>query len=546
MKKLYLSWGWLLGMAFLALPYLWTDPYPENIDIGFHLRFAEDFSTAMSEGDGWPDWDARPFHGRGTSAFRYYAPLPYLGVSLFRHCGFSICAAFKILMLVAAAIGALGMRRWVFILGWPWALEWVTLLCLTSPPVLIHFYMVFFFQNFVAMMFFPWLLAGWWDSGTSGRGTLVGIAALALMGWCHLPSAMMAGYAILVLAVVEAAMNRIVRPLSRAAFIVAGSGMLMAPYALPALLTRGEISFDRLQAVFPWVYRSFLDSLPFDPDHMWDHIRKMFLFVTIFLVTGMLGGAMVTRKSSSTYRHWWWCVFPVIFFLFLNLQISAPVWRILPGLPVLQMPWRLLFPASFLVIPFFLIPLSPGASFRPFFRIPGRTLIGLGWVGWIGLSSIIVWNHKAMDSKEIPKIMSVGIGYPVEYLPRTCPREDLPCQAGSKPLPRVSGASSAILLLTDRMAFSEWQADLATGPASCTLDIHWDPCWRLSIDDCITPIQLEATCGVMLFNIEAGKHNLRLTRVSPGYRDIGWLLGGIALIAWLYCSVRFRGILGDG
>jgi len=213
----------LLAFLFAAGWFMRFDPFPVAVDTAFHVRYLEDFHRALGEGDGWPDWDARPYAGRGTSAFRFYAPGVYLLGSLFMSCGASVFLALKLVIGLFIGLGILGTVRWIRALDPVLRRDVGAWVFAGSPFLATHLYQMFFLQYFCGILLLPWVLDG---QARGGRAGLLQAAfTLGMIGWIHLPAALVAGYAMLLIGVTRAVLERSPKVVGRdlAALALAGA-----------------------------------------------------------------------------------------------------------------------------------------------------------------------------------------------------------------------------------------------------------------------------------------------------------------------------------
>ena len=189
--------GLLLGMGWFMI----GAGFPAAGDVYFHLRFARDFFNSCVEKVGYPDWDARPYDGKGTPAFRFYAPLAYVITGVFQIFGFPVGFSVKLSILLFAFAGAWGTYQWLISLGKSgWAASGGVFPFFVNPIMALHLFFTFFYQNLCAMLLFPLVLAGFSRAEkdpTSRNGLCLAVVAMGFVCWTHLPSAMMMGYGLI-------------------------------------------------------------------------------------------------------------------------------------------------------------------------------------------------------------------------------------------------------------------------------------------------------------------------------------------------------------
>lgn len=533
----------LLALLFAMGWFLCFDPFPVAVDTAFHVRYLEDFHRALREGDGWPDWDSRPYSGRGTPAFRFYAPGVYLLGSLFMSCGASVFLALKLVICLCTALGIVGTIRWIRALHTGMRADVGALLFAGTPFLAIHLYQMFFLQYFCGLLLLPWVLDGQARGGR--QGILQAAVVLGIIGWIHLPAALVAGYAVILIGVTRAAIEGTGRGIARDLFILAVAGAFMMPYAAPAMLGRSAVQFDVLENQFPWVRFDCLDDPVLFPDGLWETIRRFFgLGAMAFLpaialgVSGLLGAPEIARKALPAATA-------AAVFFGLTLRPFIECWRWFPGLAVLQFPWRLLLPAGILAIPFVV------AGVPTYAESPRRWRVAMVLIApLLLLSAMIQSGGKPLPIADIPEIRAVGYYYPFEYLPKTCGGIEVLERAREGRELRVVAGNASAAAQFHRMAFSSWQIEIASERAELVIGTHFDPEWRMTANHAPVTIGATGSCGLIGVSLLRGTWHLELKRDSPPGRSGGWLAFAAGLLAcvtlWRCCGAKAETQLQNG
>ncbi|HNV69759.1 MAG TPA: 6-pyruvoyl-tetrahydropterin synthase-related protein, partial [Candidatus Ozemobacteraceae bacterium] len=243
----------LLGGAIL-LAYGWfffgVEIYAA-FDTVFHLYFAREFYEALLESLTWPDWDAFPYDGRGTPAFRFYAPVGYLISAALQLLGAPVQVALKGTILLFAVVGAIGVYYWFRRLGLRRERPLGAALFLSSPFLAVHLTRVFFFQNLLAILLFPWVCYGLAHRGRGRkRGGIIAGVTLGVMALTHLPATLMAGYlSVVILTLTRHGRETWSQVLRELLLIVALAAGIAAPYLLPAMAERTTVNFHSHMAI---------------------------------------------------------------------------------------------------------------------------------------------------------------------------------------------------------------------------------------------------------------------------------------------------------
>ncbi len=564
--------AWFLVLAALGVGFgvfLLKRDFAATCDAAFHLRYARDFFLAVLDGVGYPDWDAFPFDGRGTAAFRYYAPFPYLVAGVLQVLGFRVVNAVKVTMLVFASAAVLGVRAWFQTMQRESSWIAASVILLISPILAIHLFYVFLFQNLCAMCLFPWLLAGltrFWR-GESG-GFQSACIPFALMLLTHLPSALIAGYVAGLLGLRESWKQRRAMPVARLALAVCVGMMLAAPYVLPSILTLSHIHFQRgMSALAPGTGTECLDDpfltptlrrmtalnalgrfaelvrqsclknvsisvspatldeprLVVDNDlYPFTEVRPWLWFCLLTMLLAALPGSF-----RFLWRDDWWSGLIGLALVLLSLRAATPIFLALPGLHVLQFAWRLLLPAQVLILPWMTAGLV-GERGRLSAALCCLPLLLLT----LGLQMI-----SGTFTPPMVEAFQLVPAYPWEYLPVACPEpERLSPRTGKPHRLTASPEITAIREMERGFEHLVFHADVASNGGMLTISTHHDPGWALFSEDLEIPLRSDGPCGVMRASLPAGSREYRLIRRRPPGRPAGW----IAMLLGLGCLLPVR------
>ncbi|NLI79860.1 MAG: hypothetical protein GX442_25870 [Candidatus Riflebacteria bacterium] len=575
-----LAWGGglLVGLSvFLA-----TFPFPDAWDVPFHLYFAQEYSEAVAELGWLPDWDAAIYGGRGTAAFRFYAPAGYLVAAGFQWLGMPVGAALKATVLVFLAVGGWGLRRWLERLNLDGAFPLALLLFLGSPFLAIHLFRVFLFQNLCAVCLFPWVLAALEGIFQAGWTAVpAGAVAGGLAAWTHLPALLMMGYlAIPYLGArwwlaSPAGPDRRLPPLAVMVTLAMG---LAAPYVLEAVPELPTLHFEsHMEIQTPWAHPSFLDD-PIPPAAGPQAIaagllplaRPNFrLVMRVAMGIAFALAAWSAWRGGGTRR----AVVPGLLAgslaLAFSLRLSVPLWQALPGWTVLQYPWRWVWPAGILLLPAMAAwtgaghraPGEVGGASRPpgpqggpadLLPVAAGSRAGTlpGWLAvgaWLAASFWVQGTVGPVPPAVVDRALQGDFHYPCEYVPATCQVAD--CRL-PRPLPSRKGPYHQLVLeapggrlelLFGSREGALFQAEIPTGTGTLWCHTHFDPFWRLQ--DAAThrpfPVQPAGPCGQMRAELPAGRATYHLFRVHSWRRTVGWALAVVAGLALVWLRRSF-------
>ncbi|RCK80276.1 MAG: hypothetical protein OZSIB_3458 [Candidatus Ozemobacter sibiricus] len=543
--------GLILGQGW----FLWLSPLADAWDVPFHLYFSQEFALTLAEEGTRPDWDAAIYEGRGTAAFRFYAPGAYLVASGFQYLGWSAATALRATVIVFLLAGTWGLVRWMACLGLADRAPLAVVLFLANPVVSIHLFRVFLFQNICAMALFPWVLEALTRLGREGdqaalaQGALVG----SLIAWTHLPAALMMGYLAAGWVLLAwlwgktgrlAWRNVLLMPLLAAA--------LTAPYLLEALPELDSLHFSsHLEKQQPWAHQSFLDDplgpaalppqLDTPPPSFLGLERPNFRLAMRVAVALAVGLALLALASGRLG-----CDHPVLLAMIcgmvglgLSSRISLPLWHWMPGWASLQYPWRWVWPGTILLIPAMTgwwVPATGAGSGQL-----NRLITLTGWSSfamWVFTALWVQGTAIPLSTDLMERFLVGDFHYPCEYVPATCHLADcrlprpISARAGPYHQLQVLASGEARLELRHNSRHEAiFHADL---PASGGILIgwtHYDQGWALEHAETGQRISLSpyGPCGQLRAELPGGGGTFRLFRVHSPRRTVGMVLALLAV-----------------
>lgn len=541
--------GWILGLALGMGIFLAFLPLPDAWDVPFHLYFSQEFASALAEKGGWPDWDGAIYGGRGSPAFRFYAPGAYLICAGFQYLGFSVPVALKGTVLFFLVVGGFGLRRWMTALGLESALPVGLVLWFASPTVGLHLFRAFLFQNLAAISLLPWILAQMETTFSGGwSGVPLGVLACGAVAWIHLPSALMIGYLGLVIVVGRRVAGTDWSHLTPLAAMAVVGLALASPYFLEAMAGLSSLQFDpHLEIQQPWAHASFLDDpLPLEERAASAPASLVSLPMPNLRLAIRMGlGASVlllmlslVTGSCRPDRGFPYLLAGVAGFL-VTFRWSLPLWRALPGWASLQYPWRWAWPATVLFLPF-MAAWYGQASLSPFLRRVGWALTGL----FVAAGLWLQVSGRALPERWLGQALDGDFHYPCEYVPSTCQLADcrlarpLPAKVGAFHQLRLEAPGGRLEIRSGGRDEVEFVVEIPRESGLLHGWTHFDPSWRLQRLEDAAEIRLspEGPCGQILAMLPTGSGTYRLYRTHTRWRTVGWGIASLAGLVFLWIS----------
>ena len=536
-------WAWwpvvvvgLLGLGpvipHLAPGYLWTPDAP------FHLVNTLDLRDGWLAGDLLPWWSAKAFLGFGLPTLAYYPPLTYaLAAAMTFLPGVDAAAGLQLTLALAGVAAAIGTYGFVnAALRSPAAGVLAAIVYVYAPYRYITIYQRAALPEHVALAALPWLL--WGVHGlvrrpTGARLVATAVAAAAILA-THNISALfalpLAGAYGVGLAVIARSPRRL---LPLAGGLALGLALGSAVW-LPALADRGAATTHVALAVD---YRTQFVALR-------DAVNGNFTYKfylgyrpsawQVLLLAGALAWIVAGPRSRGAVALW--LLFALVA-LGLLLDVSAPLWPHIPLLPFVQLPWRLLGPFSLLVA-------GAAGTWAAHFRPPAAWLMVMVLAAVTMGSTWELWRWgwgtqrdpmpMVERRSEIPPFAEYNPISLRRWVPRFQPppghpyHEDLWAEL---PL-RVARGEARIVVYADRPR--DIRADVsATTAAELWAHRLLYAGWRVTEDGHPVAVRALDEWGIIVFDVPAGTHELRVFLEPTPARQLGrWL----SLAALLTCG----------
>lgn len=514
---------WLYSLVSLRLPY-------QN-DTLVHLRWAEQFRMALSEGWLLPRWAAASLGGLGDPTLLYYQPLFYYINSAFAALGLRaeyalMFAAMVPFVLLGAVVYLLLLRKYQN----RHALLGATFIVACPVPFFVA----------TSMGAFPWALSlpfGLLFAAESARqmprmGRLA--VLLCLICLSHMLSGLMALAAVGLARLVFAFPRRanLAPNLHWAAGVALGlalAGFFLFPAITQLHLINPDgwvhgANFDWRRAfAFPtftlaqYGFRWFALQLPF---------AFAALLVAILVVVPFAGphdtpGKLLARRLGMV----------ALAALALGSELAYPLYALVGPMQKLQFPYRFVLLAMLLANVALVIMLNEGAwsRWRPWLRAAcvGLVLVQLAMTAHLQWG--LVRQGKALPSREV--FMSGRFGQP-EYVPAVrgpAWRQYLDAGKFDGECARLQIACGSTVQRSHDFAT---QVTNATA-VSLRLPLLAFPAWRVEVDGRAVPLVADPATGLVQVTLAPGTHTVTTGWSRMPAENIGWAITGSAVVLLL-------------
>jgi hypothetical protein len=523
----------LLLLTLLLWSYsLLTFKLPHQNDTLVHLRWAEQFVSALREGWWMPHWASASIGGLGDPTFLYYQPLFYYISSAFSLLGLRselalLCAAMVPFLLLGCVLYLYLLRQYRgggALLGAAFVV---------ACPVL------YFVATSVGA--FPWALSLPFSvlfvaesARTQARPARLAVF-LCLICLSHLLSALMAlacvGLARL-LFVFPNSRQAVVAQLRWAAGVVLGLGL--ASFFLYPAVTQLHLvnpggwvdgtnfdwrrafalpTFTYLQYGFRW----FAIQLPY---------ALIALVLCILVVSPLSGNADTPAKILAKRLGW-----TALAALALGSELAYPLYALVSPMQKLQFPYRFVFLALLLANIALVLQLNEGAWKR--WRLPARAIaVGLVLVQGAIMAHLQLGLVRYGETLPARSDFMVGrFGQP-EYIPAVrgpqwkqyleadkftgeCARLHVDC---SDTVQRTHDFSSRIV---------------AADPVRLRLPVLAFPAWKVTVDGAPVTLVADKATGLILVALTPGEHRVMATWSAMPAQVAGWWITGAACLVLL-------------
>ena len=597
----------LAGAAAAPLGSAWL---PCTDDAAFHLYRAVELGSQMALGHLFPRWAPHMALGYGYPFFNFYAPLSSYGVVALHVLGLAYPAALKLAFGLGLWLAGVAAFLFVRELSGETAGLAAGAAYLFAPYLA---YDILFRGNLAESFAFVWPPLVLWAmlrqarrgaQGQDGARALfvlsptsfvvLSYAALILTHniFALIASPLFAGYAAL-----GAWQARSWRVLARGLLALAVGAALTAYFWAPALAERNLIHSDRLfvAPIFTW-YTNFISPSellaaphPEDPLLINPSPARAIGLLPVLLGLPAVAAALMdwlqrVRKPRAgsgaqgladaapfgapktlaasqpltrftTHTSTLFFALGLLGYAVLTLPFSAPIWRLLTPLALVQFPWRMLGPAALCAA--VLIGLStsqmaawlqrrgaaPWLAATPVLAVVSVIYFGnLGWWYPRYCPSAPTASVGDMVQFEIDS-HTIGTTAKGEYIPLTASGvpADLSLadsiRRGEEPS-RLSLSAAAAVVATRAADPIDARFEISsTAAVTATYQQFYYPGWQVSIDGASVPAAPNPDTGLIVFALPAGSHTVRVRFGSTPLRTAAVAVSLIALAGLIASEV---------
>lgn len=561
----------LLATLISFAAFLAHSPMPSAPDMERHVRHTRELSFAFADSLSYPDWDPAPFHGRGGPYYRFIAPLPLAIAVFLTFFGLEPYVALKLCLLLAALLGASGIYLLFKDRNSTRGALIALLLFLAHPFLTVLLNHMFVFQNIFAILVLPWVWVGLLRIFAGRKfGWQILSAAMGIILLSHLLTALLTGYSLIIACIIYRLLDakHDFGPLIKVGLSIVLALAFASPYILPAMATRGETDASQLTGRYVDIFDDhFIDQQPLAGPI--DSFRLAFSFMDNKL-RGLAADTNLKRIDDlnpfirmNVLKPWTaittivlvlcglltlWrgkpekdektLVITGLILMFLYISWSKFIWNALPGLKVLQLPWRCVLPASFLII---------AGSARYLYQAASKNKAGMFTllvIAWLIPTFVISAVSITYPKEDIERIAYQKTGLQ-PFTPLSIPDRypDIADIAywGGEHHQAFSYPSKRLIQPFERgfewarFAFNNENSDIRF-----YINTHFDNLWRLKLNGTKISPELNKQTGTMYIDIKPGNNSIELYRLTPPWRNLGWLLAFISSAIWIFLTAKTK------
>lgn len=347
------EWSYL-GIVFLAavlviLPVAFFG-IPNGHDLPQHFQFANAYYDSLIGGDGFPSWSARENFGYGSIGIRFYPPLSYYVLALFRVVSGNWFDAAWLAFAFWMILGCAGVYFWSRSWLSPKFSMIAAVFYAVVPYHLNQLYISFIYADFAGAGILPFCFAFQTRLFQREKNSdILGLAFFyALLILTHLPSAIIGSICLAVYGLLLLQKKNAVRQIVRSTS-AASLGLAASAYYWMAMVS--EMSFlnhatEKYQSGHYYFANGFFPTFFSAP-----HNNNENLIITDFIISfGLLFLATAAvyifyrrtqtaekSEASLIYKT----VLPLgLFAVFMVTPLSYPIWKIVTPLQKIQFPLR--------------------------------------------------------------------------------------------------------------------------------------------------------------------------------------------------------------
>jgi hypothetical protein len=394
-----------------------------------------------------------------------------------------------------------------------------------NPYHLVIVYWRSAFAELMASVWLPLLLLFVLRLGSNDRDDRKNMAYLSLVVaavWLtNLPSGVMVTYSLVLLVAVVALVRRSPRILLYGAGACALGLALAAFHILPAAYEEPWVHINETLDPIVRPQSNFLFTVIADPDH-----NRFNLLVSIIATLEILAlslAVLISRRRRNERPETWWTLTAWgAAAALLMLPFTVILWKFLPELRFIQLPWRWLLCLNVALALLVAMSMRRWLS-RALVYAAMLVALAAGW-HWVQPP----WWDTRADIAEMNDNIQEGQGYESvrEYIPSAGDLETIDHDAPQVAVESDSGQVQIADWAPEKKIFSVGVAQ----PARLVLHLFNYPAWKVEVNGRPTATETQNETGQMMIPIQPGENHIRVNFSRTWDQTAGAAISGLALL----------------
>lgn len=522
----------IMGTALAVIaPFFWLGN-PSGHDFEFHVLSWMEVVHQWKQGILYPRWAEFAHWGYGEARFLFYPPASWkLGALLGTFLPWKMASG----AYVWCALTASGYS--MFLLARRWLSRndaiFAAALYAANPYYIVVAYWRSALAELLAGCLLPLLLLWVVRSENDGPRAVVPLSLVVAAAWLtNAPSAVMVNYSLALVVLVAAVVLRKPRLLIYGAASVLLGVALAAFYVTPAAYEEKWVNIREVLAPGLRPQDNFFFTNTSEADH--NRFNLLVSLVGAAEVVVFAAAVCLSRKWREPHKTVWWAltVWGSAAAL-LMLPVTLILWKYLPELRFVQLPWRWLFCLN---VAFALLLTAAFPRWLTRLLLYAAMLILL-WVGWHRVQP--PWWDTAADIQEMHDFIEDGDGYEGtdEYVPAGVDPYEL-----NKDAPKVATLSgdSAVVRVDEWGAEAKIFSAEVSRPEQLRLRLFNYPAWRVEVNDRAVEATTQPVTGEIIFPVNPGTNRVRVVFTRTRDRLMGGIISVAALLVLILLTIYYK------
>lgn len=529
----------IFGLATLAMIPAFIRGLPSDSDAVLHYRWATGFIETLKEGSLYPRWLAEPNHGQGSPTMVYYPPLQFYVIAFFYLLTGNVLKS--LLLGCWLALSLSGLTMYLFTRS---SLSHKASLFAAAIYMLAPYHLLDLYERAALTEFwsFVWVPLIFYAIGRVAR--LPGWKAVPLLSLAYalllLTNTPISFAVTLILPIYALFITRRLTGLGKiTAGLVLGLG-LSAIFIVPIIFEHQYVRLKRLDYRDKYKEHFLIENIPqtlrgeavesnIKPKPIYEKPYYLLMESNAVLTMLLLAAAsflLWKERISNQLNSSLYALAPAVWAvtclsLLLTTRLSYPLWRLIPGMPYLQFPFRWLVIGSW-GIAFLSVACLPSLSEIKRRRFISAWAIALALGLNLAITMLIVLKHPGETAAVVKGVAHLDAP---EYRPQWW---DWNADRETNLAPVEVQSGDATLSALDEKGSRQSYRVAASAQTILKFRTLYFPGWVGRVDG--KPVEVgPGDAGNILLTVEPGDHTVTLSFEDTRPRIAGSIISAISL-----------------